>query len=84
MGLPLYMNYYSVHDDVNGRIGFAPHKTSTKSPLQRGDQPSTIFASSKPYESDSSYVAWFIVIALIIGFGVLWIVLLSDFVRRVG
>lgn len=30
MGLPLLMNYYTVHDDVKGQIGFAPHTSSTK------------------------------------------------------
>lgn len=30
MGLPIYMNYYTVHDDDNNRIGFAPHSTSSK------------------------------------------------------
>ena len=30
MGLPLYKGYYSVHDDLNGRMGFVPHKGSSK------------------------------------------------------
>lgn len=33
MGLPIYMNYYTVHDDDNNRIGFAPHSTSSKSAI---------------------------------------------------
>ena len=33
MGLPLFMDYYTVHDDTNGQIGFVPHSTSTKSPI---------------------------------------------------
>ena len=31
MGLPLLMNYYTIHDDVKGQIGFVPHSYSTKS-----------------------------------------------------
>ena len=30
MGLPLYMNYYAVHDHENGQLGFAPHKDTKK------------------------------------------------------
>mmetsp|Transcript_22314 Transcript_22314/g.27386 ORF Transcript_22314/g.27386 Transcript_22314/m.27386 type:complete len:88 (-) Transcript_22314:331-594(-) len=29
-GLPLYFWYYSIHDDKEGRIGFAPHAISAK------------------------------------------------------
>lgn len=38
--MPLLVDYYSVHDPVTGRIGFAPHSTSTKGNLKRGELPS--------------------------------------------
>ena len=37
MGLPAYMDYYTIHDEANNRIGFAPHKDSKKAPLEEGD-----------------------------------------------
>ena len=39
MGLPLFVNYYTVHEDVSGRIGFAPHSTSTKNGPYEGRIP---------------------------------------------
>ena len=36
MGLPLYMNYYTVHEDIHNRIGFAPHASSPKKSLTLG------------------------------------------------
>ena len=30
MGLPLFVGYYTVHDDKKGRMGFVPHATSSK------------------------------------------------------
>ena len=39
MGNPAYMDYYTIHDDTNNRIGFAPHNASNKLPLKKGEQP---------------------------------------------
>lgn len=36
MGLPLFMDYYTVHDDTKGRLGFVPHTTSDKGNLESG------------------------------------------------
>ena len=36
LGMPLYMNYYVVHDDQSNRIGFAPHIDSPKDDLKTG------------------------------------------------
>ena len=40
MGVPLLMNYYTIHDDVNGQLGFTPHTDSNKSQPQWGSIPS--------------------------------------------
>ena len=38
-GLPVFQDYYTVHDMEEGRIGFAPHKDSKKTILQTGEIP---------------------------------------------
>ena len=48
MGLPIYMNYYTIHDDSNNRLGFVPHKTSRKGMLPKGHKPKRIFESAHP------------------------------------
>ena len=49
MGLPIYMNYYTVHDDSNNRIGFVPHLTSTKPFITLAeDGPKESFGSLDP------------------------------------
>ena len=37
MGMPVYMDYYTIHDEANNRLGFVPHKDSSKSPHEEGD-----------------------------------------------
>jgi hypothetical protein len=37
MGLPTYMNYYTVHDDEDNRVGFVPHNYSNKKALKEGE-----------------------------------------------
>ena len=39
MGMPLFVDYYSVHDMEEGRIGMAPHVDSDKRGLQKAEQP---------------------------------------------
>ena len=42
-GIPLLMDYYTVHDDVNGKLGFVPHSTSPKSAPIWGQRPGRVF-----------------------------------------
>ena len=40
MGEPVYLDYYVVHDDEAGKMGFAPQKGSEKKgPYKAGDKP---------------------------------------------
>ena len=39
LGLPIFQDYYTVHDMEYGRIGFAPHSTSRKQRLEAGSLP---------------------------------------------
>ena len=36
LGMPLLVDYYSVHDPVSGTISFAPHSASEKSDILTG------------------------------------------------
>ena len=36
LGMPLLIDYYSVHDPVSGKISFAPHSASQKSEILIG------------------------------------------------
>ena len=78
MGLPLYMNYYTIHDEAKGRIGFAPHTTSTKGAPQPGEQPSRVFQSSNPEPEEDSALSWIIAGVLVCGFGCIWLCLISE------
>ena len=35
LGMPIFVDYYTVHDPKEGTIGFAPHSTSYKKTLER-------------------------------------------------
>ena len=37
MGLPIYMNYYTIHDEANNQLGFVPHDKSPKDRLAESD-----------------------------------------------
>lgn len=39
LGMPLLMDYYTVFDQKQDRIGWAPHKDSNKAPLSRAALP---------------------------------------------
>ena len=59
-GLPIYMDYYTVHDAENNRIGFVPHSESDKAPLSPGFQPNRIFESESPEPYPVSTWSWVI------------------------
>ena len=40
LGMPLFVDYYTIHDPVTGTIGWAPHTSSLKESLQSGSIPS--------------------------------------------
>ena len=78
MGLPLYMNYYTIHDETNSRIGFVPHSTSTKGALQQGEQPNRAFKSLNPEPPADSALSWIITGFLIFFFLCVWLCLISE------
>jgi len=41
LGMPLFVDYYTIHDPITGEVGWAPHSASNKKTLQRG-VPSTM------------------------------------------
>ena len=78
MGLPLYMNYYTIHDDTQSRIGFVPHQSSAKDLLQSDQQPTRVFESSNPEPGKSSALSWIIAVVLVCGFLCVWLCLISE------
>ena len=63
LGMPLFVDYYTVHDPVTGMMGWAPHTTSVKDSLQTGTVPSKdqfIRVGETPQAQDQSsmLIAW--------------------------
>lgn len=73
MGMPVYMDYYTVHDATNGRLGFVPSVNSSKSPLESGVQPERIFESSDPAPPEEySWISILICVCLSMCFCTIW------------
>lgn len=77
MGLPLYMDYYTVHDDTKGRIGFAPNSGSNKVSLAVGEQPSRKFESLNPEDPPTSIWSWVISGLIVLAFVCLWLFIIA-------
>ena len=73
MGLPVYMDYYTVHDDTKGLIGFAPRAGSTKEKLRSGLRPDRYLVSSDPAEAPMSFWSWVISSVLVMSFMCCWL-----------
>ena len=78
MGLPLYTNYYVVHDDANNRMGFGPLKGSEKSELVTGDKPKRIFMSDDPDDPTQSALSWYIIAGCIVLLMGIWTCLIAE------
>jgi hypothetical protein len=39
-GMPIFAGYYTIHNPVDGTVGFAPHPTSKKESIRLGSIPS--------------------------------------------
>ena len=39
LGMPIFIDYYTIHDPEKGTIGWAPHTKSSKSAVKSGDLP---------------------------------------------
>ena len=68
MGLPVYMNYYSVHDEEQNRIGFVPHNKSDKFAVSLGAQPERVLVSTNPEDLPDTALSWIITIFLVLLF----------------
>lgn len=67
------MDYYTIHDETNNRIGFVPHNASNKLPLEKGKQPDRTFLSSQDEPQPISFWAWIWGFAIIIAFASCWV-----------
>lgn len=72
MGLPLYMDYYTVHEDENNRIGFTPRVGSSKSPLIDGRQPDRTYESEDPEAEPVSFYSWLVSSIILLAFICCW------------
>lgn len=43
MGMPVFVDYYTIHDPVTGKVGYVPHNTSAKKDLEAGVASTTQF-----------------------------------------
>lgn len=72
LGMPLFLDYYSVHDATNGLISFAPHVTSLKQQVLSADVPfeNVILPfgeqATPEYIGDSILILIYLVVALIL------------------
>lgn len=82
MGLPLYMDYYTVHDDDNNRIGFAPKIGSSKTTLVSGTKPARIFESLNPNDYPVSNYSWYASALLMFLFIIGWCCAIVSSLRK--
>ena len=68
MGLPIFMDYYAVHDDAMGRLSFAPTDISDKPEPVRGQQPKRVFKSSEPESRPTSMWSFFVTVTFVLLF----------------
>lgn len=66
------MDYYTVHDDDNNKIGFAPRTGSSKEKLRNGVRPTRVLESTDPADQEVSPWSWIISSLLILSFMVCW------------
>jgi len=43
MGMPVFVDYYTIHDPLTGKVGYVPHNTSSKTDLTEGTPSTTQF-----------------------------------------
>ena len=78
MGLPIYMDYYTVHDERRTTIGFAPNSASSKSAASRGVKPTRILESANPPDPPVNAWSWVISIALCVVFCSMLVLLVTE------
>ena len=78
MGLPIYMDYYTVHDELRTTIGFPPNSASSKSAVSRGTKPTRILESANPPDPPVNAWSWVISIALCVIFCSFLVLLVTE------
>ena len=73
MGLPIYMDYYTIHDDNNNKMGFVPRQGSSKEQLRTGERPTRFLQSTDPEEPPVSVWSWIISGLLVLAFMCIWV-----------
>lgn len=63
LGMPLFVDYYTIHDPVTGTVGWAPHTSSLKSSLVSGpippkDQFIAVGEATTGDDSSSLLISW--------------------------
>ena len=73
-GTPIYMNYYTIHDSDNNRLGFVPNKESTHFDgiIEANDIPSRVFGSGDPSPLPESAWSWIISSLIVMAFMCFW------------
>jgi len=76
IGMPLMVDYYTVHDMDSGTIGFAPHSISSKQKLYSGGRPEQVLVSAQATQGfgdlKSIYNVWTqLICALIIAVAII-------------
>jgi len=68
IGMPAFVDYYTIHDPETGIVGFVPHSTSSKSDVQRGYPSDTQFLTvaevSQGSNSTALFTSWAICLVL--------------------
>jgi len=71
MGVPLYQDYYTIHDEAGNRMGFVPHATSDKPGLAKGTVPVDVIATGlapkKPISLQARLITWSLILVFIVG-----------------
>lgn len=60
IGMPLFVDYYTIHDPETGTVGYVPHTTSNKSDIVPGYASKTQFLEVSALENSIDGTALFI------------------------
>ena len=60
IGMPLFVDYYTIHDPITGKVGYVPHTTSNKGDIEEGYPSITQFLEVSEIENDVDGTALFV------------------------
>ena len=76
------MDYYTVHDDTNNQIGFAPRSGANKEAVFSGPKPRRVFESTTPADGVVSIWSWVVSSVIVLSFICLWIAIIAEQTSR--